>query len=54
MDSENIKIDISDMEIARETIRPFIKRTTLKYSNFLSSLCQGTVYLKLENTQLSH
>ena len=26
----------------------------MKYSNFLSSLCQGTVYLKLENTQLSH
>jgi len=54
MYSENIKIDISDMEIARETIRPFIKKTTLKYSNFLSSLCKGTVYLKLENTQLSH
>jgi len=51
---ENIKIDISDIKIARETIRPFVKRTTLKYSNFLSSLCQGTIYLKLENTQLSH
>jgi len=51
---ENIKIDISDIESARETIRPFIKGTTLKYSNFLSSLCQGIVYLKLENTQLSH
>ncbi len=54
MDSENIKIDINDIKIARETIRPFIKGTTLKYSNFLSSLCQGIVYLKLENTQLSH
>ena len=51
---ENIKIDISDIKSARETIRPFIKGTTLKYSNFLSSLCQGIVYLKLENTQLSH
>ena len=50
----SIKIDASDIKIARETIRPFVKRTTLKYSNFLSSLCQGTVYLKLENTQLSH
>ena len=50
----SIKIDASDIKIARETIRPFIERTTLKYSNFLSSLCKGTVYLKLENTQLSH
>lgn len=50
----SIKIDASDIKIARETIRPFVKRTTLKYSNFLSLLCQGTVYLKLENTQLSH
>ena len=48
------KIDIREIKIAVETIRPFVKRTTLKYSNFLSSLCQGTVYLKLENTQLSH
>jgi len=50
----SIKIDASDIKIGRETIRPFIKRTALKYSNFLSSLCQGTVYLKLENTQLSN
>jgi len=48
------KIDTREIKIARETIRPFIKRTTLKYSNFLSSLCKGTVYLKLENTQLGH
>ena len=52
MISENI--NISDIENARETTKPFIKKTTLKYSNFLSSLCQGTVYLKLENTQLSN
>ncbi len=50
----SIKIDARDIKIARETIRPFVKRSTLKYSNFLSSLCKGTVYLKLENTQLSH
>jgi len=50
----SIKIDASDIKIGRETIRPFINRTALKYSNFLSSLCQGTVYLKLENTQLSN
>lgn len=50
----SIKIDATDIKIAGEMIRPFIERTTLKYSNFLSSLCKGTVYLKLENTQLSH
>ena len=51
---ENFQIDINNIKIASKTIKPFIKRTTLKYSNFLSSLCQGVVYLKLENTQLSH
>ena len=50
----SIKIDASDIKIARETIRPFVKKTALKYSNFLSSLCQGTIYLKLENNQISH
>lgn len=50
----SIKIDASDIKTARETIKPFVKKTTLKHSNFLSSLCQGTIYLKLENAQLSH
>ena len=54
MISEDVKIDINNIKDARKTIKPFIKRTTFKYSNFLSSLCQGTIYLKLENTQLSH
>jgi len=51
---ENVKIDIDKIKTARENIKPFIKKTTLKYSHFLSSLCQGTIYLKLENAQLSH
>jgi len=51
---KNVKIDINNIKDARENIKPFIKKTTLRYSNFLSSLCQGTIYLKLENTQLSH
>ena len=51
---KNVKIDIDKIKTARENIKPFIKKTTLKYSHFLSSLCQGTIYLKLENTQLSH
>lgn len=51
---ENVRIDMSHIKDAKKALKPFIKKTTLKYSNFLSSLCQGTVYLKLENTQLSH
>jgi len=47
-------VNIDKIKTARENIKPFIKKTTLKYSHFLSSLCQGTIYLKLENTQLSH
>ena len=47
-------IDISHIKDAKKALKPFIKKTTLKYSHFLSSLCQGTIYLKLENTQLSH
>lgn len=42
-------IDISHIKDAKKALKPFIKKTTLKYSHFLSSL-----YLKLENTQLSH
>ena len=51
---ENNIIDINHIKDARKALKPFIKKTTLKYSNFLSSICQGTIYLKLENTQLSH
>jgi len=51
---ENNIIDINHIKVVRKALKPFIKKTTLKYSNFLSSLCQGTIYLKLENTQLSH
>ena len=47
-------IDINHIKDAKKALKPFIKKTTLKYSHFLSSLCQGTIYLKLENTQLSH
>ena len=51
---ENNIIDINHIKDARKALKPFIKKTTLKYSHFLSSICQGTIYLKLENTQLSH
>ena len=51
---ENNIIDINHIKDARKALKSFIKKTTLKYSHFLSSICQGTIYLKLENTQLSH
>lgn len=47
-------IDINHIKDAKKALKPFIKKTALKYSHFLSSICQGTIYLKLENTQLSH
>jgi len=47
-------VDVNKIKKARETIKPFIKRTTLKHSHFFSSLCGGEVYLKLENTQTSN
>ncbi|MEA1964179.1 MAG: threonine/serine dehydratase [Candidatus Aerophobetes bacterium] len=51
---ERKDVDISKIKSARKTIKPFIKKTTLKYSQFFSSLCQGEVDLKLENTQVSN
>ena len=50
----NNVIDINHIKDAKKALKPFINKTALKYSHFLSSICQGTIYLKLENTQLSH
>jgi len=47
-------IYINHIKDAKKALKPFIKKTALKYSHFLSSICQGTIYLKLENNQLSH
>ncbi len=47
-------IDINHIKDARKALKPLIKKTALKYSHFLSSICQGTIYLKLENNQISH
>ena len=54
MTKKNIEVDINSIRISQDIIRPFIKKIILRYSNFFSSLCQGTVYLKLENSQLSN
>lgn len=38
---------------ARKRIRELVRRTPLEYSYFLSELCGGEVWLKLENLQLT-
>ena len=45
-------ISLQDIRDARETIRNFVKRTSLVHSRFLSEMCGGEVYLKLENLQI--
>lgn len=54
MELEESKVDVNKIKSARETIKPFIKKTALKHSDFFSSLCQERIYLKLENTQLTN
>lgn len=43
-----------DIEDARKTIRDHINKTPLIRSEFLSGLCSGDVYLKLENAQVTN
>jgi threonine dehydratase len=47
-------INLQDIKDARETIAKFVKRTPLIRSQFLSNLCSGEVYLKLENLQITN
>ena len=47
-------INLGDIEEARETIGSLIRRTPLVYSQYFSSLCDGEVYLKLENLQVTN
>jgi len=47
-------ITLEDIEEARERIGNLIKRTPLTRSRFLSDLCGGEVYLKLENLQIAN
>ena len=46
-------VSLRDVKEARERIEGVIKRTPLLRSEYLSSLCGGDVYLKLENLQLT-
>ena len=47
-------VTIEDILDAREKIRPYVKETSLYYSNFFSDFCKGKVYFKLENEQITN
>jgi threonine dehydratase len=47
-------ITLRDIEEARKSIRGEVNRTPLVRSQFLSNLCSGEVYLKLENLQVTN
>jgi threonine dehydratase len=47
-------MSLHDIEEVRLSIRSEIKRTPLQLSSFLSKLCGGHVYLKLENLQVTN
>jgi threonine dehydratase len=47
-------ITIQTIKEARETIKTSVKRTPLIRSQFLSNFCEGEVYLKLENQQITN
>ncbi len=47
-------ITLKTIQDAEKRISEFIKRTPLVYSKFISELCNGRVYLKLENQQLTN
>jgi len=47
-------IDPKEILQAKERIAPYIKKTPLVHSDYLSTLCKGEVYLKLENQQITN
>lgn len=47
-------ITLRDIEDARKTIRDHVNKTPLIRSQFLSDVCAGDVYLKLENAQVTN
>ncbi|MDH5795357.1 MAG: pyridoxal-phosphate dependent enzyme [Candidatus Bathyarchaeota archaeon] len=47
-------VNLQDIKDARKSIRGLVKRTPLTRSRFLSGLCGGEVYLKLENQQVTN
>jgi threonine dehydratase len=47
------KVTLKSIMDARKAIAPFVKATALVRSSFLSDLCGGEVFLKLENQQVT-
>jgi threonine dehydratase len=52
--ADGIMITLRDIEDARKAIQREINKTPLVHSEFLSGLCGGEVYLKLENLQITN
>lgn len=48
-----LMISLQDVQEARKAVAPFVKCTPLVRSQFLSNLCDGNVFLKLENLQIT-
>ncbi|MFB3887995.1 MAG: threonine/serine dehydratase [Candidatus Bathyarchaeia archaeon] len=46
-------INLESVQFAAEAIKPYVKSTPLKRSQFLSGFCGGDVFLKLENLQVT-
>ena len=47
-------VSLQDIVNARESIEKFVKRTPLVPAQFFSNFCDGEVYLKLENHQVTN
>ena len=54
VDDDYVMIGLREIEEARKTIQDEVNRTPLVRSRFLSDLCCGEVYLKLENLQITN
>jgi len=46
-------IKLTDIYAARKRIKKWVRRTPLEYSPKLSEIINGSVYLKLENQQVT-
>lgn len=47
-------ISLQEIQHARKAVAPFVRCTPLARSQFLSELCDGDVWLKLENLQITN
>jgi len=48
------KITLENIRNARNRIERIIRKTPLIHSNFISKICGGNVYIKLENQQITN